>query len=134
MWGFPYLLTYPFPTIPALDRVLDDAVLAHITVHSRDDVQNHADNEEAEDLVEERAVGHDDSAIVERLLHGVVAFLAVERPSTQDGKLLVQIPIKKGKKRNDGENDVAGHGGHYGSKGGSETVVGCGMCQCSMRE
>lgn len=109
--------------------MLDDAVLAHIPIDSRDGVQNHADDEEADDPVEEGAVRHDDSAIVERLLHGVVAILTVVRSPTQDGKLLVQIPIEEGQKRDDGENDVAGHGGHDGSKGGSETIIRWSMCQ-----
>ncbi|KUI53659.1 hypothetical protein VP1G_10580 [Cytospora mali] len=100
--------------LPAEDRVLDDGVPAQVLVQAGEGVQGEAQADKVDGLVEEDAVGHDDGAIVLRLLDRVVAAPPlVVGPGLQHGELEVQVGVQREEHRERGQDDVADEGGHY---------------------
>ena len=92
--------------------MLDNTIiLAHPGVYTHNSKKDDANDEEANHLVEERPVRHDNSAIVERLPDSVILGIGtvpVVRPAAQDGEFLIQIPVQKGQQRDDGKDNARG--------------------------
>lgn len=105
--------------------MLDDGVLpAQVLVHAGEGVEGEAEADEVDGLVEEDAVGHDDGAVVLRLLDGVVAAPgAVIGPGLEDGELEVQVGVEGEQHRERREDDVADEGGHHVCEGRGDAVV-----------
>jgi len=57
-----YLLTNPLPTKLALDRILNDSIIAQPRIHIRNDIQREPHADEIEDFVEECAIHGNQSA------------------------------------------------------------------------
>lgn len=62
------------------------------------------------------------SAVVSRLPEGIVPFLLdIMRPTSEHGKLLVQVTMQEWKKSDNGENDIGDEGSNHFGKCLSDT-------------
>lgn len=63
-----YLFIDPLPTIPALDRALDDGITAEILIQTSEAVQRHAQANKVDGFVQKDAVYQNQSPVQSKLL------------------------------------------------------------------